>query len=509
MTGTTLSAALADSSRRWGERRALTATTRSLTYRAFWGEAESLAAVYRSMGVSPGDRIVCQLPNRPELLVSAAAAWLCGALHVGADMDLTATELEWLVGRTGASVVLAQPDPRAADPLACLRAVAGSHPSARRVVLDEPGPAGCLPYGPLVQGRPPAPAGEGPDPGHPALILFTSGTTAAPKGVVRHHGQLVDAWLWMADALAVTADDVHLAQLPLTHGFGFGMAIMALLTGGEVVLVERFSAGEVCRRIADHRVTVLHGTPAQFRLVLDRLGGAGRAETLRIGVGSAASFPPELAGRIFDELGMQLLLSYGSSEGMGWGTTDRDDILAGSVGRPPADQVRVVGPDGRTLPAGESGEIVCRRNHSFSYWAEPEAVEDVDPWYHTGDLGQTDGEGRLFVLGRIRGQVNRGGLRVDCTEVENVLARHPDIGDAAVIGLPDEVLGEIVCACVVAAAPPSLDELRRAAGEVLARHKLPEALCILDEVPRTKLGKVDRAALRDRAAETEVIRLRG
>jgi acyl-CoA synthetase (AMP-forming)/AMP-acid ligase II len=219
-----------------------------------------------------------------------------------------------------------------------------------------------------------------------------------------------------------------------------------------------------------------------------------------MGIGSAAAFPPDLLRAVYDELGMEFMLMYGSSEGVGVATADRDDVLRGSVGRPQPGTVAVVDPEGEPVPPGETGEIAfSRAAFPVRYWDGPEA-EDTG-WYRSGDLGRLDGEGRLYVLGRIKHQINSGGLKVDPAEVEGALARAEGVHDAAVVGLPHPVYGETVCACVVAGpgAAPTLEGLRAELGEVLAPHKLPRELCLVDRIPRTRLGKVDLPALRAEA----------
>ncbi|HWC12225.1 MAG TPA: fatty acid--CoA ligase family protein, partial [Acidimicrobiales bacterium] len=196
---------------------------------------------------------------------------------------------------------------------------------------------------------------------------------------------------------------------------------------------------------------------------------------------------------------------YGCSENFTTQTTDRDDILAGSVGsevfeappgEPPDGTIRVVRPDDHTpLPAGEVGELAFGARGPVHYWKAPDAA--TDGWYYTGDLGRIDEEGRVYVLGRIKELVNRGGLKVSPTEIETAVGRHPAVADAAVVATPDPVLGEAICACIVPAGDerPDLEALRTFLSGSLARHKLPDELAVVTAIPRTKIGKVDRPAL--------------
>lgn len=501
----TLSGALDAACARWEEKPALVHERGTMSYGEFGRSVAEMASAYGRLGIGPGDRVICQVGNQPGHLIAAGAAWRCGAIHVGVDSDLVAKELAALMRRTGAGLVVHSDDDGSSEDIRLLNqevpgtrivSVGEDSGKVRVSLLDA---TGATPI--RLAGTPGATfEADGPAPDDPAVIFFTSGTTGAPKGVVRYHRRLLEGWRWVGETLDVTPDDVHLGHLPFAHGFGFGMAIMALLSGGKLVLEERFSADEALHLITQEHVSVLHGAATHFALLTDRLDPSRHdIASLRIGVASSATFSPELIQRILQRLQMDLMLSYGSSEGLGWSTRDREDIIRGSVGKPPETVARIVGPDHELVAPGEVGEIVLRRVQPVHYWGEESsaATTPSEDWYHTGDLGRIDAEGRLYVLGRVKHQVNRGGMKVDPAEVEGLLIHHPQLADAAVVGLPDPVLGQIVCACLVLAggARPSLDELRAYLCPSLARHKLPEASCVLPAIPRNQMGKVDREAL--------------
>jgi hypothetical protein len=226
--------------------------------------------------------------------------------------------------------------------------------------------------------------------------------------------------------------------------------------------------------------------------------------SLRAGIGSADHFPPRLLSRIFDELGIELMNMYGSNMGFGVTTTDRDLMLRGSVGRPPAGSVAIVDQEHVPLPVGDVGEIAFRyRPGEANLWQASRALDQAKRWYYTGDLGRLDADGNLYLAGRVKHQVNRGGMKIDPAEVLNELFGCEGVADAAVIGIPDAFRGEVVCACVVptfADRPPTLEDLRRTLGQRLAPHKLPEDLYLVEEIPRTANGKVEIATLTERAA---------
>jgi acyl-CoA synthetase (AMP-forming)/AMP-acid ligase II len=492
---------------RWADRPAIYSGGCRTTYAQLGNAATSLAGAYRRLGIAPGDRVVCSMSNRPEHLVALCGAWLCGTVHVGADHKLTAPELAEVVRLTQASVLVYEPPDDAQNPLGVVATLRDTHPRLRIVVVtDGAVPDDCLTLSHLigdVDNR--LERLSGPSPDDPAVVFITSGTTGTPKATTGFHQNLEQRWRRLGRWLTFGTDDVHLAQLPLSHGFGLMMAISALLAGGSLVVMNRFSGEEALELVAADRVTVLNGAPAHFKLLMQHLDPARHdVRSLRLSVGTAAPFPPALVMSIWESLGVQFMFMYGSSEGIGVATTDRDTILAGSVGSPEPGSVTIVGPDHRPLPLGEVGEIAFSRAvFPVRYWSGPgpEPLAPVDSrngWYYSGDLGRLDGDGRLYVFGRLKHQIDRGGLKIDPVEVEAAVLRCPDVADAAIIGVSNPALGETVCACV-APQPghaPTLEQLRTALSETLAPYKLPEQLCILDQIPRTQIGKVDLPRLR-------------
>ncbi len=285
---------------------------------------------------------------------------------------------------------------------------------------------------------------------------------------------------------------------------------MALASGGRLVLLDRFSPARALRLVSDERVTVLPATPTHLTLLLRNLDPRShRVDSLRWIVSAAAPLPSAAIEGVYERLGAELLYVYGCSEGFLTQTTDRTEIRAGSVGgqvfgaprpevAPPDGSVAIldVEHDARLAP-GETGEIAFGTSRAVRYWGEP-APEGESRWYRSGDLGRLDEHGRLFVSRRLKEVVNRGGLKVAYGEVEAALARLPAVADSAVVATPDAVLGEAICACIVVGdgSPPTLAGLRAQLAERLARQKLPDELCVVDALPRSPLGKLDRPALR-------------
>ncbi len=509
----TLAQALEATWTRWPERVALAAGDRRIRYAELEALVGGLVASYPTLGVGRGDRVVCSMSNRPELIVALGAAWVGGAIHVGVDYMSTPAELSAVIDLTGARALIYEPPAQSAAPLALLHALRQAHPDLPIVVAgDTPPPEGFHALSRLLAPnsaarQPPNP----PAPEDPAMIFISSGTTGTPKAALNHHGNLCRRWLRLAGWLRFGPEDIHLAHLPLAHGFGLMMAVAGLLSGGQLALLPEFTAKAALDLIGREQVTVLNGAPTHFKLVLGRLDPQRHAVgSLRLSVGTAALFPPPLVQAIWERLGVEFMFMYGSSEGLGVATTDRQDILLGSVGRPAPGAVRIVGPGREPLPTGQTGEIAfSRRVFPVQYWQgagqAPPQAEQGEVWYYSGDLGRMDEEGRLYVFGRLKHQIDRGGIKIDPAEVEAALLRCAGVSDAAVIGVPNPILGESVCACVVPASgpPPTLTGLRAALGAELAPYKLPEELCLLERIPRTPIGKVDQGQLREELGAAE------
>ena len=521
-------ASLAEACRRWAARRALTAGDRTLTYAEMGARIAALARAYRALGIAPGDRIVCQLPPCPEHVIAMAAAWECGAVHAGAHPDLTGPELGAVVGHVGAAALLFQPRSHLPDRENPLRAARAARPDVRVIVHGRPAraselqlaellsPSGAAPA--AVRAAPPAVAAAAP-PDDTSVLLRTSGTTGLPKTVMETLPALWAKVAFFAEALRPGPDDVHLMYLPMAHAFGMKLSLMALATGGHLVMSERFSPSSALELIGRHGVSVLPATPTHLTLLLSSLDDRRhRVASLRWVPTAAAPLLPSLATAVYERLGAEIMNVYGCSEGFLTLTTRREDVLLGSVGStvfrgPPGSP-----PDGRVailhmerddvLAAGESGEIAYGADQPVRYWGEPPI--GGDGWYRTGDVGSIDADGRLYVRGRLKELINRGGLKVPCAEVEAALLGVPAVADCAVIASPDPVLGEAICACVVPAteAAPELAELRASLAGVLARHKLPDELCVIDAIPHTSMGKIDRAALTGRVVHGELPRAR-
>jgi acyl-CoA synthetase (AMP-forming)/AMP-acid ligase II len=354
-------------------------------------------------------------------------------------------------------------------------------------------------------------AAVGPD--DPADILFTSGTTGVPKGVVMPHERTLGVATDWVHMTGLSGDDRYLMVNPYFHQFGLKAGILACLASGAAMLPEPvFDVDHALGRVATERVTVLPGAPTIYHAILDRPDrGRYDLSSLRVAVTGAADIPVDLIRRINDELPFSTVITgYGLTEtGTATSTSPEDDFetVATTVGRPrPGFEVRIADGEGRDVPAGEAGEVVVRgKTVMAGYLDDPDATAKTlspDGWLRTGDLGVIDDRGCLRIVGRIKDMFIVGGFNVYPAEVENALLHHPEVKQAAVIGIPDERLGEVGMAFVVTSSgdPGAGAEILTWCRDQMANYKVPRAFEVVDELPMNATGKVVKDELRARVA---------
>jgi acyl-CoA synthetase (AMP-forming)/AMP-acid ligase II len=347
-------------------------------------------------------------------------------------------------------------------------------------------------------------------PEDPSDILFTSGTTGVPKGVVMTHGRtLTVASDWVAMS-GLRPGDVYLQVNPYFHMFGLKAGILASMVAGATMLPEAvFDVDAVLARVEAERVTVLPGAPTIYQSILDHPDRETRdISSLRVAVTGAADIPVELIHRVQQELPFRTVITgYGLTEGGTACATSEDDdpeSIATTVGRArPGFELRIVEGD-RDVAPGEAGEVMLRGGSVMAgYLDDPEETAKVlspDGWLRTGDLGVLDDAGRLRIVGRVKDMFIVGGFNVYPAEIENALLRHPAVRQAAVIGIPDHRLGEVGMAFVVTSHPVTADDIIEWSRDQMANFKVPRVVEVVDELPLNPTGKVMKDVLRDRAA---------
>jgi long-chain acyl-CoA synthetase len=336
--------------------------------------------------------------------------------------------------------------------------------------------------------------------GEPAAILFTSGTSGAPKGAVLTHGSLAAAAASVAQALCLGPEDVVLGAAPFSHVLGLSTGIVATLSRGGAVAVERrFDAERTLARMVETGTTIVLGVPTMCIALCEAARSASALPPIRIAHVGGAAVPVEV-GRAFEStFGADLYEGYGLTEMSGIATTyvDGQPRKPGSVGKPlRATEVQIADADERGV-----GEVRFRGPSVVAgYWDDPEATAETispDGWLATGDVGYLDDEGYLFLVDRKHELVIRGGYNVYPREVEEVLYAHPDVLEAAVVGVPHETLGEEVAALIVARPDAGLtvEGVQRWAQERVAAYKYPRIVVFVDDLPKTPTGKILKRAI--------------
>ncbi|MEU7176124.1 AMP-binding protein [Micromonospora tulbaghiae] len=496
---------------------ALTAGGRSLSHGALAAAVASAAARLTTLGVRRGDAMIVQLPNDLELVVLTLALSRIGAPPVLTPTALRDYELDQLVRIVRPVGIAVAATHARFDHLAMARRLRAAHPSVRRLVVSDADDAADESVVDLIALCEPM---DGPSASEPetaqlddaALCLLSSGTTGPPKVIPRLQ-QAYDYQLRITPNLAgVDQDSVYLAVMPATHGFVLGCpgVLGTIGAGGRVVLGHSAEPAVAFELIERERVTHCALVPALAQRWAEAATDTGHdLSSLRVvQVGGARPSRPQVE-RIPRALGAVVQQCYGMSEGLLNYTSldDSTDIIFDTQGRPasPADEILVVGADGNPVPPGGVGELLTRGPYTVAgYYADDAANAKSftgDGYYRTGDLVRVhQPSSSLVVEGRCRDVVNRGGEKIPAAELESLAGEHPAVAEVAVIGVPHERYGEIVCLYIVCRdglPAPDLREVRGFLAERgLARFKLPECLEIVERLPYLGIGKVDKKSLR-------------
>jgi fatty-acyl-CoA synthase len=486
---------------------------RRLTYRQLDTRSSALAAAFHELGIERGDRVALTLPNWPEFAVAAFAAAKLGAVIVPLNPRFTTPELQYMLRHSETAVVVTAENWGGVDYLARFESFLSTLPDLQYVVsvgeedlwYDDR----IHQYEDMLsrgEGRPFPPHHRAPD--ELFAILYTSGTMGKPKGVGLTHGNLMATAASAAEAIGLRGEDVVAGVGSLFNAFGLGTGMLGTLTAGAtLVLQEQEDPAELLELVEQEGVTVMHGVPTSFVMALrEPSRPARKLEGLRTGIVAGAPVPEDLLTRVRRELVPGLCVGYGLTETGSLVAVTRPDDPAGkqrsTVGRPlPGTEIRVLDVDGSVLPEESVGEVAVRGPGVMQgYYRQPGETAQVmsaDGFFTTGDLGMLDEDGYLHILGRRKEMIIRGGFNVYPREVEDRLHAHPAVLDVAVVGLPDEVMGEVSCACIVPVegAIVTGTEIKDFCREVLADYKVPDLVRFLDGFPMTGSGKVRRVEL--------------
>ena len=518
-----LPALLRQSAQQHGSRPAIVDGDITLTYADLLQRSEQVARSLIALNVQAGDRVALWAPNVYEWIVAACGVHAAGAILVPLNTRMKGAEAADILERSGAKLLFCIGDFLQQHYPALLRDCRPATLAHVVVLRGQPRADVALPgdhawenFLALGQAVPVQQVHEREAALHAdstADLMFTSGTTGRPKGVMAAHGPTIRAFDEWARVVGLTPDDRYLIVNPFFHTFGYKAGWVAAFVQGATVYPEQvFDAEAVLQRIARDRISFLPGPPTLFLTMLahPRLQEFDLS-SLRSSVTGAASVPPVLIRRMREELGIaNVTTAYGLTECGGCATVcdpaDSVETVASTCGRAlPGTEVRCVDEAGADVPPGQPGEVLLRGYHIMQGYFEDEAATretiDAEGWLHTGDVGVLDDKGYLRITDRLKDMFIVGGFNCYPAEIERLLADHPDIAQVAVVGVPDERMGEVGCACIITRSGQPLDsaELIAWARAHMANYKVPRYVLNFESFPVNASNKVVKRELQQLA----------
>lgn len=520
---------------RFGTREALTFAGQRWSFQALQADCERAARGLLHCGIAPGEKVSLWLPNCPEWLHAMFAVSKIGAVLVPINTRFRVNDLAYVLRQSDSTTLITVDRAGPVGYLDMVRELipelaacrepqalhSAAFPTLRRVLVVSPQSyPGTLRWHDVVAAGDAVPAAQvharqqAVDPDATALIMYTSGTTGFPKGVMHNHSVLRNA-TDEANRMAVRVTDVILMYLPLFHAFGlYEGPLMSVVTGARQVLMEQFDPGMALRLIASERVTMLHGFDTHFHDLMAHPACASTdRSSLRTGILAAGMASSEPVARQAQRLLCRTVSGWGMTEvgvgaALGYPTDTEDDRCLASGAALPGYEFKIIDPEtGRTLPADTPGELCCRGYGVMQgYYKKPEETAktiDAEGWLHSGDMATMREDGTIRFLGRYKDMLKVGGENVDPIEVEALLLHHPAVSQVQVIGVPDARLQEVGCACVILkpGAQVTPDELLAVCRGRIASFKIPRHVLFMTEYPMTSSGKVQKFKLRELSIE--------
>ena len=515
---------------RLGDAEAIVDGDARLSYADLDDAASRAAAAMIAVGVAKGDRVAIWAPNSALWVVAALGLQRAGAVLVPINTRFLGEEAAYVLGKSRARVLLTVTDFLGRDYPASLAEAAGGYgrdgpiaglPDLNRMVgLSGPASTATQCWEDFLRRADHADANVVEQQTNSVSaddlsdILFTSGTTGRPKGAMCTHGQTLRAYAVWNGVVGLREGDRYLIVNPFFHGFGYKSGWLAsIIAGATIIPMRTLDVPQVLAAVWAEAVTVLPGTPTLYQTMLEHPGySRDGVKSLRLAVTGAASVPAALLRRIKEEIGFDhIVTGYGLTETCGIVSMCRYDdpleVVASSAGRPlPGVEVRVVDGDGAPQPPGHKGEIVVRGYPLMrGYLGESEKTSDVidaQGWLHTGDIGVLDADGLLHITDRLKDMFIVGGFNAYPAEIEQTLSGHPAVAQVAVVGMPDERMGEVGVAFVVPrnGFQLSVEEIVTFSRAHMANYKVPRHVHIVTELPLNASGKVLKHELRARAA---------
>jgi long-chain acyl-CoA synthetase len=460
------------------------------SYRELDDQSARVAGLLAARGIAPGTPIGIMLPNVPEFASVYYGILRTGAVVVPMNPLLKAREIAYYLGDSGAPVIFAWH-------VTAPEVEIGAKEAGDEAILVDPAT-----FPDILATASPAPQVVDRAAYDTAVVLYTSGTTGHPKGAELTHANLINnVEVSAADLFQLGPDDLIFGGLPLFHAFGQTCTLnAAIMTGASLTVLPRFDAAKALRILADERVTIFAGVPTMFSALLhvpDR--SDYDVSALRLCISGGAAMPVEVLRQFEDQFDCIVLEGYGLSETSPVASFNHPDRerKPGSIGTPIRGvEMRVVDAAGAEVPQGEVGEIAIRgHNIMKGYLNKPDATAEAvsaDGWFRTGDIGRVDADGYYYIVDRKKDLIIRGGYNIYPREIEEVLYEHPEVAEAAVVGMPHPELGEEVGAAVALkpGATVTPDELRSYVKSQVAAYKYPRRVWIVDALPKGPTGKI-------------------
>ncbi|MFH0845048.1 MAG: AMP-binding protein [Pseudomonadota bacterium] len=519
--GVTLGEYLERTVQQFPEKTAFVFKEKRVTWKEYGRVVDQLVLGLIDLGIGHGDKVAVLFPNRLEFVYSALALAKLGAVLVPISERLREREIRYILGRTEAVGIIMIPEFWGFSFSDLLSGIRKDLPCLRHIIVSE---KTQYPHEVLLEGLIEREWGERyPDDyyhrvylkEHPVEpddlleIVFTSGTTGDPKGVMHTHNTRCRSALGTVDRTRLTSDDAWLIMIPLSHTTALVNAFYASVTCGACcVLLETWNVEEAMKELQRSKVTIPIGVPTIPIMMLQHPDFEKYDfSSLRSMLLGGAPLPVEVARQIIKRMGCYLSSGYGMTETAASNLTSLDDpveVVCTTVGRPqPGMEHKVVDKDRRIVPIGQEGEACARgQNVCIGYFKDPQRTAEVIDdrgWIYSGDLAKMDEEGNLIIVGRIKDLIVRGGENIAPTEIEDIMYTFPKVKQVAVIGIPDDRLGEGTCACVIVKEGESFthEELKAFFKDKVARFKIPDRVEFMNEFPTTPSGKIRKVELRE------------
>lgn len=493
-----------------------------LTYREFLNHVNQLAKGFLKIGLKKGDHLALWAPNRWEWIVTEFAIAKIGAVLVSVDTHAQRQQLEYLLNQSDSQALLMAKGLKGMEYLEIVRQLPPLSELKHLILMEDQTPSGMTKWKTLLE--------MGKDVKDHVLhngeqdcrmddvvtLLYTSGTTGAPKGVMSTHFGILNTTAASAEIQRITEKDRLCLSVPLSHMFGcVCVTLAAIIKGATLVLPsETFEPGKVLEAIEKEHCTAIYGSPTAFISLMEHPHyQPARLTSLRTGIMGGAQCPMEVMKKIVEEMGVkEIVIGYGLTESSSWITETRPDdpleLRVSTVGKPlPNVEVKIMDPKtGEEVPKGMVGELCARGLNMKGYYKMPAATEkaiDREGWLHTGDLATMDEQGYVRMAGRLKEVIQKGNETIYPSEIEEVLFTFPGISNAQVFGVPDKTLGEEIAAWIKLdeGATVTEEEILQFCKEKLPLAQVPRYLKFVKEFPMTPLGKIQKFKMREIASQ--------